>query len=44
MTIIVISVSDDSNPIEVQTWLNENPNVKIIFMAVKENKFYIVYI
>ena len=44
MIIIVISVSNDMNPIEVQTWLDSNPNVKIIFMTIKENKFYIVYI
>jgi len=44
MIITVISVVDDANPVEVQTWLDNNPNVKIIFMTIKENKFYIVYI
>jgi hypothetical protein len=29
MTIIVISVVDDANPVEVQTWLDHNPNVKL---------------
>jgi len=43
MQIIVITVADGTNPVEVQTWLNTNSNFQIISMTVKDNMFYILY-
>jgi hypothetical protein len=42
-TIVAITVADPLNPTEVQTWIDNNPTVAIIELAVSGNTFYILY-
>lgn len=43
MTIIAIPINDLNNPVEIQTWLNANPNITIIAIWNDTAIFYIVY-
>lgn len=43
MTIITIITENPSQPVEVQTWLNENQDITVSKMFVQGNIFYIVY-
>jgi hypothetical protein len=42
MTITTIHILDTSNPVEVQTWLNNNSNTNITWGFIQGNYFYIV--
>ena len=43
MLIATIAVIDEWNPIEVQTWLGNNPSVTIRFINLRDNLVYIFY-
>jgi hypothetical protein len=43
MTLTTIVVADISNPIEVQAWMNANPQIVVEKMFIQQNVFYILY-
>ena len=43
MTIISITVSDESNPTEIQAWLDANPGVTVNHVANDGRVFFIFY-
>lgn len=43
MTIIVVPVQDETNPVEVQAWFNANPSITLSTIWKEGSTFYIVY-
>lgn len=43
MTVATILVVDLTNPVEVQAWLDANPNITINNVAFQDHAFYIFY-
>jgi hypothetical protein len=43
MTITTVIVADYTNPVEVQTWFNNNPLVVSTQVLVQGSIFYIIY-
>lgn len=43
MKIAAISVKDELNPIEVQTWLDAHPTAILLFFYIDNSIFYIIY-
>jgi hypothetical protein len=43
MTIVTISVADQTNPTEIQSWLDANPTVSICNILQNGSLFYVVY-
>jgi hypothetical protein len=43
MTIVTIIMDDPSQPVEVQAWLDANPDITISRMMVNGNFIYILY-
>lgn len=43
MTITTIITADPSQPVEVQKWLDANPDIVIVRMMVSGNLFYVMY-
>ena len=43
MTVVSILVADETNPVELQAWFNNNPNVSIFEMLNDGRTFFIIY-
>jgi hypothetical protein len=43
MTVATVTVLDPANPIELQAWLDNNPNVSIFTILGNSTIFYILY-
>jgi hypothetical protein len=43
MTVATVAVADPTNPVELQAWLDNNPNVSIFTILGNSAIFYILY-